>query len=134
VVIVSIAVVSRYVFNAPFTWPEELARFSLVALTFFGSALATKRGEHLVVNFLGAFLQGRPLLWMTLLVGILQCAFLLLLTILGIQMLDRLWVVVSPALSIRMGYVYLCIPIGTSLMIVHLLPQLRGTARALWHE
>src|SRR5258706_14498705 len=104
VIIVSAAVVSRYVFDAALTWPEELARFVLVALTFVGAALATKRQEHIIVNFIGAFLPPRARLWMTLAVDILLCAFLALLTILGMRMIDAMWVATSPALSIRMGY------------------------------
>lgn len=131
VVIVSISVVSRYVFNAALPWPDELARFLLVALTFFGAALAMKRNEHVAIDFLGPLLPRRAQLWMALGVQALVAAFLAFLLVLGAQMVDRTWVVESPALSLRMGWVYLCVPLGTGLMLVHVLQQLRQTARAL---
>ena len=131
VVVVSAAVISRFVLNAPLTWPEELARFLLVALTFFGAALAARRGEHILVNYVGTFLPARAHLWTTLVVDLLTCAFLVLFTILGLQMIDRMWVSVSPALSIRMGFVYICVPVATTLMTVHTLRQVGATVRAL---
>jgi TRAP-type transport system small permease protein len=131
VAVVSAAVVSRYVFNAALPWPEELSRFALVALTFFGAALATKREGHIVVDFVGLFLPARARLWMAFAIQLVLSAFLVLFATLGVQMVQKMWVAVSPALAIHMGYVYLCIPLGTGLMILHLLRQMRDTARAL---
>jgi TRAP-type C4-dicarboxylate transport system permease small subunit len=47
-------------------------------------------------------------------------------------MVQRTWVAVSPALSIRMGHVYLCVPLGSALMAIHLVGQGVATARQLF--
>ena len=43
-------VIARYVFDAPPFWTEELARFTLIWITFVGAGLVHQRGEHIAVN------------------------------------------------------------------------------------
>jgi TRAP-type C4-dicarboxylate transport system permease small subunit len=43
-------VVSRYLFGKPLVWSEELARFSLIWLTFVGSAFVMSYRRHIVVS------------------------------------------------------------------------------------
>jgi TRAP-type C4-dicarboxylate transport system permease small subunit len=132
VVIISTAVLFRYVVNSPLSWPEELARYALVWLTFIGASLATKRHVHIVVDFAGLFLPERPRLWITLAVHLIVIACLALFVVQGVQVVQKMWVAVSPALSIRVGYVYIAIPLGTALMILHMVRETTTTARALW--
>lgn len=131
VVSVSSAVFFRYVLNAPLPWPEELSRFALVWMTFVGSALAMKRKGHVLVDFFVAFLPGRARLAMALLVNLSLLAFLALFFWLSAQIVQKMWVGVSPALSIRMGYVYLALPLASALMFVHLARQTVEAARTL---
>jgi TRAP-type C4-dicarboxylate transport system permease small subunit len=131
VLTISAAVFFRYVLNSPLPWPEELARYSLVWLTFIGASLATKRNVHIVVDFAGLFLPERSRLLVALTVQLIVICFLVLFVVQGVRVVERMWVAVSPALSIRVGYVYLSIPIGTGLMIVHMLRQTTNTVRAL---
>jgi TRAP-type transport system small permease protein len=131
VVTISAAVIFRYVLNSPLSWPEELARYSLVWLTFIGASLATKRNVHIVVDFAGFFLPERSRLWVALAVQLIVVCFLALFVVQGVSVVERMWVAVSPALSLRVGYVYLSIPLGTGLMMVHMLRQTTHTVRAL---
>jgi TRAP-type transport system small permease protein len=131
VIVISTGVVFRYGLDSPLSWPEELARYSLVWLTFIGAPLATKRHSHIVIDVAGPFLPERVRLWVALAVDLIVIAFLALLVGYGVQLTQKMWVAVSPALSIRIGYVYLSIPLGTALMIVHMARELKSTAKAL---
>lgn len=131
VVTISTAVIFRYVLNSPLPWPEELARYSLVWLTFIGAPLATKSHSHIVVDFAGLFLPERPRLLVALAVHSIVIVFLAVFLVYGFLLVQRMWVAISPALSIRVGYVYLSIPLGTALMIVHMIHEFTRTARAL---
>jgi TRAP-type C4-dicarboxylate transport system permease small subunit len=131
VVSISTAVLFRYVFNSPLAWPDELARYTLVWLTFIGAPLATKSHSHIVVDFAGLFLPERPRLLVALAVHTIVIVFLAVFFVYGLLLVQRMWVAVSPALSIRVGYVYLCIPLGTALIMVHMIHELTRTARAL---
>jgi TRAP-type transport system small permease protein len=132
VVTISAAVTFRYVVNSPLPWPEELARYSSVWLTFVGASLATKRNTHIVVDYAALVLPKGSRLWVALAVQSIVIAFLVLFVVQGVAVVQRMWVAVSPALSIRLGYVYLAIPVGAGLMIVHTLRATGDTVRALW--
>jgi tripartite ATP-independent transporter DctM subunit len=49
--VVAGSVVSRYVFNAPLEWADDVARGLMVALSFFGAAAALAHGENVGVAF-----------------------------------------------------------------------------------
>ena len=48
--VVILQVVCRYVISAALTWSEELARYSLVWITFVGAGMASKRGGHMALE------------------------------------------------------------------------------------
>jgi TRAP-type C4-dicarboxylate transport system permease small subunit len=125
------AVFSRYILNSPLPWPEELSRYSFVWLTFIGSSLATKRQGHIVVAFMEPLLPNRVRLWVTLAVHSAVIVFLIVFVAYGSYLVQKTWVAVSPALSIRMGYVYLSVPLGSALMAVHMVRQMLTVVRSL---
>lgn len=53
-VAVMLQVVTRYVFNNPLVWTEEIARFLLVWLTFVAAGYVASRRLHIVVDLLVA--------------------------------------------------------------------------------
>ena len=55
-VVTSVDVIGRYVFNSPLTGAFELTELMLAALIFIGLPLATERDEHITVDLLDAFL------------------------------------------------------------------------------
>lgn len=56
---VALQVVSRYVFSSPYTWTEELSRYSLVWLTFIAAGLVMARGRHISVDIIAGALGRR---------------------------------------------------------------------------
>ncbi|PZX16293.1 TRAP-type C4-dicarboxylate transport system permease small subunit [Palleronia aestuarii] len=42
---------TRYVLNNSLGWTEEIARFLLIAVTFTGAIMATRKNEHIAVEF-----------------------------------------------------------------------------------
>lgn len=128
---VAAGVLFRYGFDAPLSWPEELSRFALVWLTFLGASMAAKRQGHIVVDFIGMFLPPQVRLWVVCAAHVAVLGFLGVFTVASIPMVQKMWVSVSTALSIRMSYVYICIPVASTLMMFHIARQLWATARAL---
>jgi TRAP-type transport system small permease protein len=128
---VAAGVLFRYGFDAPLSWPEELSRFALVWLTFLGASMAAKRQGHIVVDFVGMFLPTPIRLWVVCVVHVAVLGFLGIFTLASLPMVQKMWVSVSTALSLRMSYVYVCIPVASSLMMIHTARQLWETARAL---
>lgn len=52
-------VVTRYGFNHPLTWPEELCTLLLVWMTFFGASLLLKKEQHIEIDFFTKLLPQR---------------------------------------------------------------------------
>lgn len=128
---VAVGVTWRYVLNSALPWPEELAAFLLVWLTFIGAALATKHRGHIVMDFAVNYLSARAKLWTALAVHFFVIAFLLMYVVLSWQVMQKMSVAVSPALSIRISYVYLALPLGGTLMIIHMTRQTIDIAKEL---
>ncbi|MBI4690653.1 MAG: TRAP transporter small permease [Nitrospirae bacterium] len=66
-------VLTRYLFNYPIAFTEEIEVGAMVWLTLFGAAIGFKRGSHLGISFLTARLPNR--------IKILSSKFALLLTL-----------------------------------------------------
>jgi TRAP-type C4-dicarboxylate transport system permease small subunit len=49
-IVVNLQIFSRYLFHAPFIWPEEVARLCLVWMGFIGAAALTRRGADIAVD------------------------------------------------------------------------------------
>ena len=64
IVVLLAGVISRYVFNAPLTWSDELASILFLWLAMLGAVIALRRGEHMrlstLVNRLAPPRRGCP--------------------------------------------------------------------------
>ena len=122
VVVVAVLVVdviwqvfTRLVLKNPSKWTEELAVFMLIWVAMLGSAVALERGAHLGIDYFTGKMSARVKLYTELFVFCVVAAFSFCVMILGgidlvasTLQLDQ----VSPALGVRVGYVYLAVPIS----------------------
>lgn len=123
VIILTIQVLSRYVFNAPLDYTEEASRFGLIWLVFIGSAYAAYLNEHFVVRMLVDSIKFPGRTAYLILVDVVVILFFAGLIYYGSKLAwknPR----VEPALGLSMGWAYLAIPVGCSLMVFHLLVAL----------
>lgn len=126
VVVVFAQVVSRFVFNAPFSWSEELARYLQVWLILLASAACVRRGLHLTVDY-AVHSLGPQLRWAMRLLAIAGVVFFLGVVIVsGVVLISATANQATPALEIPIRVVYLALPLGALLMLLE--------ALALAHE
>lgn len=52
--VIFIGVLTRYVFQTPIAWIEEVSKFLLMFLVYLGIAAVSARGDHLTGDILGA--------------------------------------------------------------------------------
>ncbi len=108
-------VFTRLVLRDPSTWTEELAIFMLVWVALLGSAVALGRGAHLGIDYFVGRLPQRMRLATEVFVFLSVAVFSFLVMIVGgidlvasnLELGQE-----SPALRVRMGYVYLAVPIS----------------------
>ena len=113
------AVVCRYVLrSAPF-WVEEVARFMMVYMTFFGSALAFRKRQHVGFEFVLTRvlpLKSRP--YIVLLTDVVTLIFFSFVIYHGVRFATQGAGIISPATGINMALVYSGVSIGCSFCLV----------------
>lgn len=116
--IIFVQVVLRYVFQAPFSWAEEFARYLLVWITCLGSAYAIRDGMHISINYLRNKLQGLSQTAITLVIYALTLAFFSYCIKEGAAFSLVQWTQRSTAMQIPMTIPYMAIPIGFTIMFL----------------
>ena len=121
VVVVFAQVIWRFVFNDPFSWSEELARYLQVWMVLLAASVCIHEGSHLAVDYLVHYLPFRHRKNLALLVTILMMVFVSGLIVAGIRMIITAQSQTSPALHVPMGVVYLVFPVAGILMLLETL-------------
>lgn len=131
-------VFTRFVLQKPSSYTEELARYLLVWLGLLGGAYAVGRKAHLAIDLLPMILKGRKKLILEIVIQSFVLLFAAAVVLWGgIELVDLTLSLqqVSAALQVKLGYVYLVLPISGSLMVFYSLSfiienfgQLKGGA------
>ncbi|MBS1229137.1 MAG: TRAP-type C4-dicarboxylate transport system, small permease component [Proteobacteria bacterium] len=117
------------VLGSNFSLSEELSRWGLISICFIGASAALKQKQHVAVNML---MQVLPLRVGKVCVTV---AYLLTLVLLAFSTYYSLKAAIGAEgmagdiIPISMMYVKLTLPLGMSMMIVHLLHGFFGIAR-----
>jgi C4-dicarboxylate transporter, DctM subunit len=118
-----IQVISRYFFNAPFSWTEELARIIFIWVAFLGAFLGLRSKEHIsAASLMNRFSPETKALVSTIVSFLIFC-FLLCLTRVGIDVTSRTSNDVTPVMQLSNAYIHIIVPISGGLMAIHLLGQ-----------
>jgi len=113
-------VFSRYLFNYPLTWPEEISRYLFIWIVFLGSAMALRHKAHLGMDFATAKLGPGLKKLAEHMVSIMLLAFLGLILYIAPEILSITQFQKSPVIHISMNYIYLSFPLASALMILDL--------------
>ena len=114
-------VVSRYLFNHSFLWVEEISRYMMVWVGFIGSGLVLRYGAHIAVEAFQDVLPTRAAQATRALVVVVLAITFVAMTWLGVQYVRFAWDQETPVFNWNFGLIYLAIPIGSALMLIHLL-------------
>ncbi len=112
-------VVSRHLLRNPSGWTDELATMLVIWLALLGSTVAFARGEHLGVDVVARMLPEFDRRVLAVFVQLVILFFAVAVLIVGGGGLVRMaWATgqVSPALGLRMGDIYLALPLSGALI------------------
>ncbi|MDW5299121.1 MAG: TRAP transporter small permease [Sedimentibacter sp.] len=118
VLVTTVQIICRVFFSA-LSWSEELARYLLVYSTFFGAGVVYKRNGHIAVTMVQDLLPENFRKYSDLLVNVLCGILFAIATAFGFKYTSLQGNQLSAALRIPMKYIYMSIPIGFSVMILH---------------
>ncbi|HEX3884420.1 MAG TPA: TRAP transporter large permease subunit [Stellaceae bacterium] len=127
VAILFAGVVSRYVFDSPIIWTDELANFLLLWLAMLGSVVAFRRDGHMRLTTLVNSVGPEWGSWLGALAALVLIAFVLEILVPAHEYLNQQSFVQLITLKISDGYRVLAIMVGTSLLAVVTLLRLFQT-------
>jgi len=119
-----VGVVSRYVFNRPLTWSDELASILFLWLAMLGSVIALRRSEHMRLAFLVGLAPARWRRFLDTFATTVVAVFLILMIAPARNYAEVQWFITTPALEIHDGYRVAAIGVGAVLMLVIVLARL----------
>jgi C4-dicarboxylate transporter DctQ subunit len=115
-------VVARYIFNASFTWAEEVSIILLLWATWGAACYAVKQGAHLRVRILDERINERAGLILRLTLECLAVPFLVVIALTGRLVIDAMTNMTLMSLpSIPRNIMYVSVPSGCVLMIYYIL-------------
>ena len=116
--IIFLQVVLRYVFQSPFSWAEELARYLLIWITCLGSAYAIRDGMHISIGYLRSKLKDSAKTVVTVVVYVMTLGFFIYCIKEGMLFSFAQWTQRSTAMQIPMTIPYSAIPLGFAIMFL----------------
>ena len=114
----SIQIIARVFFDA-LSWSEEITRYLLVWSTFIGAGCVYKKGGHINMSIIQDRFKGNVKKAAQILVHLICCAFFIIAVYFGIMYMIKQGGQRSPALGIKMSTMYMAIPIGFGVMLLH---------------
>lgn len=120
-------VVTRFLLTTPSSYTEELARYSMIWLGLLGAAYCSGQKSHLALDLLPMKLQGPRRRSLEIFIQASVLAFALAVLVGGGGRL--VWISLqlgqtSAALQIKLGYVYLALPVAGLLIAYYALLDL----------
>lgn len=116
-------VLARYLFSASFSFTEELTVTVFVWVTMLGIAVGFKRNAHLGMSFVVDQFHGKSKAVFVLLSAVMSFAFMGVLFIYGIEMVDGQATMggTTPVMGMPQTVQGLSIPVGAFFVLVHII-------------
>ncbi|MGN0908858.1 MAG: TRAP transporter small permease [Succinivibrio sp.] len=125
-------IVTRYFFNSPSTFSEEVVTYSFTWLSILAAAYVFGKRGHLAMTFLSAKFTGKPRIWLDIFSEVLVfITALFLLAIGGYDIASENATQVTSALGLPMSLVYAVLPISGVIIMIYSLLNLAGMFKAL---
>ncbi len=118
-VTLSLQIASRFLFEFPLDWTEELARVGQMWLVFIGAAVGARRAEHFVVEIFMDRVHFPGKQAVARVIDVLVVGFFLLLALVSAWMTWFGSIQTMPALASSVAWAYAAIPVGCALIAFH---------------
>jgi len=125
-------VAARFIFSSPLSWTEEVARYLMIWLTFFGGSIGVRRGAHVGVEIALRLLPKGYKKIGQMIGHIMGLIFILIIIIFGFKVV-RMQILMgqtSPAIGIPIWWAYLGVPVGSIFMFIRMLQNTWDTFTA----
>jgi len=125
-VIIFTNVVLRYTTSQSIEWAEEVARHMMIWLTFIGCGPVLRYGGHIAIENLQDILPNRVAQVLRAVIALLITAFCVFSIWFGMEYMDRTQYQSTPATQISFAWIYLALPLGMGMTLIHWLLIVRS--------
>jgi TRAP-type C4-dicarboxylate transport system permease small subunit len=115
----------RFLTDHSILWVEEASRYAMVWLTFIGAGPVLRYGGHIGIDTLQQALP-RAAPAVRSVIFVLLAIFSGVMVVVGIRYAMLTWAQTTPVMQIPVGAVYLAMPVGFALLLIHLAVMFRG--------
>lgn len=112
-------VVLRYLLGTSLPWVEEITRYMMIWVAWLAVGLAMREGAHIAIDNFQNALPARWAQWLRASVLVMVVGFFATVAWFGLQYSLFAWRQESAVLRLSLGAIYLAIPIGSVLMLIH---------------
>src|SRR4051794_17271963 len=134
-IIVFLQFFTRYVLNDSLSWTEEIARYGLMALTFIGGAVVTRKKAHIAVELVSNLMGPGPLRAALLaLVDFVTLGFMALLAYFSVTIIERMHSQRMTVFDLPMSIVYGAVGLGCFMMLARQIQVVWRNAREGWRR
>lgn len=123
-ILVVLQVTTRFVINVPLAWTEEIAKYLMIYIVFFGSGLAMRNNQHIAIDFMVEILKGKSKVLLEKVILWICGIFSVFLIYFGSQLTFRVIEQSTPTLQYSMAWAYAAIPLGALLMLLNIIAAL----------
>lgn len=118
-VLVFFQVITRFVIDYPLAWSEEISKYLMIYIVFFGSALAVKDRQHIAIDFLTEIVSPANKRKLNGLILIICSIFFVILTYFGFVLTFTVLDQATPTLRFSIAWAYAAIPVGSLFMLLN---------------
>ncbi|MBW2077946.1 MAG: TRAP transporter small permease [Deltaproteobacteria bacterium] len=115
---VFLQIFTRYFLHFSLSWPEELARFCFIWGSMLGACIAWERKKLHDIDIVFKYFPEAFKPFVALVSNLFVCVILTVLVYYGAQLTALVHLQISPAMEIRMSYVYSAVPFASGLMLI----------------
>lgn len=121
VILLFAEVISRFIFNFPIMWSEEIGRYLFIWIVYLGSSIAFIKKKHLRVDFLVRKINKPYDSYLEFILLSMIMIFLFFVFINGLKYIGIYWNTQAYSTKyIKLGWVYASIPIGSFFMVLNI--------------
>lgn len=114
-------VANRFLFSKSFIWTDEVVLFSMVWVTFFGSALAASRNTHTRIDFFVSLFGPRVRTYILAFSDVLCAVFCVILAYISLPVFRKNMTIYSSGLHLPNAINYVAVILGCAAMVIFFL-------------
>jgi TRAP-type C4-dicarboxylate transport system permease small subunit len=120
VTIVTAQIFTRFILFYSLPWSEELSRYLFAYLILLGACVGVREKNQIAIDVIDNFIKGNKAAVLAVIQNLIQIAVIIILFYSSLKLMKVGARQMSPAMGVKMSLIYLCFPIGFSLIFLEL--------------